>query len=278
MSTRTFGAQSMVAPLRDVLVKRPAAALAAPSTTRPRLPARRRPGRGPARARRADGDSWRPGATVHELDAERDPDLTYTFDPALVTDRGVVPLRPGKPNRRGEEAVIERWCNENGIPTLGRIEAPGTAEGGDSSGWTSAPCASAGRFAPTAPASRQLRAILEPEVEVEVFDVPYFKGAGELVHLMSVISPVADDLAVVFLPLLPVGLWSCCNERGVRLVEVPERGVPLARLQRAGGAARCGRVRRRKPGHARRLEAAGSRCTPSRPARSASTAAAGRPA
>src|SRR5436853_11353 len=43
--------------------------------------------------------------------------------------------------------------------------------------------------------------------DVRVFDVPYWRGPAELIHLMSVISPVADDLAVVYMPLLPVGLW-----------------------------------------------------------------------
>ena len=57
---------------------------------------------------------------------------------------------------------------------------------------------------------------------MRVFDVPYWKGTAELVHLLSVISPVADDLAVVFLPLLPAGLYALLVELGVRLVEVGE--------------------------------------------------------
>jgi N-dimethylarginine dimethylaminohydrolase len=61
---------------------------------------------------------------------------------------------------------------------------------------------------------------------VRVFDVPYWRGPAELVHLLSVVSPVADDLAVVFLPLLPVGLWELLRELGVRLVEVPEDEYP----------------------------------------------------
>jgi N-dimethylarginine dimethylaminohydrolase len=162
------------------------------------------------------------GATVHELDSDYDPDLTYTFDPALVTDRGVLPLLAGKPNRVGEELVIERWCNEQGIPTLGRIEAPGTAEGGDTF-WLDERTLCVGRTLRTNRAgAAQLQDILQPKVEVEIFDVPYWKGAGELVHLMSVISPIADDLAVVFLPLFPCGLLELLQERGVRMVEVPE--------------------------------------------------------
>jgi N-dimethylarginine dimethylaminohydrolase len=58
--------------------------------------------------------------------------------------------------------------------------------------------------------------------DVRIFDVPYWRGPAELIHLMSVISPVADDLAVVYLPLLPVGLWELLDAFGVRLVEVPD--------------------------------------------------------
>jgi N-dimethylarginine dimethylaminohydrolase len=134
----------------------------------------------------------------------------------------VLPLLAGKPNRVGEELVIERWCNDQGIPTLGRIESPGTAEGGDTF-WLDERTLCVGRTLRTNRAgAAQLHSILEPEVEVETFDVPYWKGAGELVHLMSVISPIAEDLAVVFLPLFPCGLLELLQERGVRLVEVPE--------------------------------------------------------
>ncbi|MDX6523007.1 MAG: dimethylargininase [Gaiellales bacterium] len=224
MSTRTFGAQSMTAQLREVLVKRPAAAFGAAFDD----PAHGYLHAVDLAAAQRQHDQLTEilrdlGANVHELGEEHDPDLTYTFDPALVTDRGVVPLRAGKPNRLGEELVIERWCNANGIPTLGRIEPPGTAEGGDTF-WLDERTLCVGRTLRTNRAgAAQLQEILQPEVEVEIFDVPYWKGAGELIHLMSVISPIADDLAVVFLPLFPCGLLELLAERGVRLVEVPEQ-------------------------------------------------------
>jgi N-dimethylarginine dimethylaminohydrolase len=162
------------------------------------------------------------GATVHELAVEHDPDLTYTFDPVLVTDRGVVPLRPGKPNRRGEETVIEEWLNAHGVPTLGRLEGTATAEGGDTF-WLDERTLCVGRTLRTnREGVAQLKAILEPEVEVEVFDAPFWRGPAELIHLMSVISPIADDLAVVYLPLLPCGLYELLAERDIRLVEVPD--------------------------------------------------------
>jgi N-dimethylarginine dimethylaminohydrolase len=213
----------MTAPLRDVLVKRPAAAFGAAFDD---------PAVGflhpvDLAAAQREHDTFTAllsdlGASVHELGDEHDPDLTYTFDPALVTDRGVVPLRPGKPNRVGEELVIEGWCNAHGIPTAGRIESPGTAEGGDTF-WLDDRTLCVGRTLRTNRAGvAQLVDILQPEVEVEVFDVPYWKGPAELIHLMSVISPIADDLAVVFMPLLPCGLLELLQLRGVRMVEVPE--------------------------------------------------------
>ncbi len=64
------------------------------------------------------------------------------------------------------------------------------------------------------------------EGDVRVFDVPYWKGPAELIHLLSVISPVADDLAVVYLPLLPAGLWELLNDLDVRLVTVPDEEFP----------------------------------------------------
>jgi N-dimethylarginine dimethylaminohydrolase len=223
MSTRAFGAQSMTAPLREVLVKRPAAAFGG---------AHDDPAHGflhpvnlAAAQREHDaltGILSELGATVHELGEEHDPDLTYTFDPVLVSDRGVIPLRPGKPNRVGEELVIERWLNAHGVPTQGRIEGDGRAEGGDTF-WLDERTLCVGRTLRTNRAGgEQLRTILQPEVEVEIFDVPYWKGAGELIHLMSVISPIADDLSVVYMPLLPCGLLEMLLERGTRLVEVPD--------------------------------------------------------
>ena len=59
-----------------------------------------------------------------------------------------------------------------------------------------------------------------------MFDLPYHRGPRELLHLLSVISPVAERVAVVFLPLLPVGLYELLRELDYDLVEVPEHELP----------------------------------------------------
>ncbi len=231
LTERRFGAQSMTADLREVLVARPGPAFGrafenpAHGFLRPVDLVRAR--------RQHDGlvaTLEELGAKVEVLDAETgdanadDPDLVYTFDPLLVSDRGAIPLRPGKPNRAEEPRVLEAWTAAAGIPTAGRIEAPGTLEGGDTF-WLRPDLLCIGRTLRTNDAgARQLAGIVGGDVRI--FDVPYWRGPAELVHLLSVVSPVADDLAVVFLPLLPVGLWELLCELGVRLIEVPEEEYP----------------------------------------------------
>ncbi len=223
---RAYGAQSMTAPLVEVLVKRPGPAFGRAFDD---------PANGFLRpvdleVARREHDIFSEllaslGPTVHELGIETDsPDLVYQFDPLLVSDQGAIPLRPGKPGRQGEELVVEAWLNERGVPTVARIEAPGTIEGGDTF-WLRPDILCIGRSLRTnSEGARQLDAIVQGDVRL--FDLPYWKGPGELVHLLSVISPVADDLAVVYPPLLPVGLWQLLVDLGMELVEVPDDEFP----------------------------------------------------
>jgi N-dimethylarginine dimethylaminohydrolase len=226
MTERRYGAQSMTAPLREVLVQRPGVAFGAAFDD---------PAHGflhPVDLDRARREHDRLveildelGVTVHQLDADTtDPDLVYTFDPLLVADQGAIPLRLGKPSRAAEPELLEDWARSNGIPVAGRIEAPGTVEGGDTF-WLRPDLLVIGRSLRTNDAGAgQLAAIVGGKARI--VDVPYWRGPTELIHLLSVISPVADDLAVAFLPLLPAGLWELLMEQGIRLVEVPEEELP----------------------------------------------------
>jgi dimethylargininase len=217
-----FGAESMVAPLREVLVKSPGPAFGrafddpAHGFLHPvdLVEAQRQHDRLTGLLRHL-------GVTVHELRAETDsPDLVYTFDPALVTTRGAILLRPGKPSRQGEETELEKWFAERGIPVAGRIEPPGTAEGGDTF-WLEPGAFCVGRSLRTnRVGASQLSELIGGEVHV--FDVPYARGPAECLHLLSVISPVAERMAVVFLPLLPAGLYELLIELRFDLVPVPE--------------------------------------------------------
>ncbi len=225
-SVLPFGAQSMVAPLREVLVKRPGAAFggAFEDSRHGFL----HPVDLPAAQRQHDALCAilaALGVIVHELGSETPgPDLVYTFDPSLVTDRGAIVLRPGKATRLGEEVEHETWMADRGIPIAGRIEAPGTVEGGDTF-WLEPDVLCIGRSLRTnRSGARQLAALVGGQVEV--FDVPYANGPSECLHLLSLISPVAEWLAVAFLPMLPAGLYELLRERAVDLVPVPEEEMP----------------------------------------------------
>jgi N-dimethylarginine dimethylaminohydrolase len=224
LPARRWGAQSMTAPLREVLVHPPGAPFGAAFDD---------PAHGflhpvdldVARREHAAFVELlvRLGVEVHILEADPDtPDLLYTFDPLLVADAGAIPLRPGKATRRGEPALLEAWTAAAGIPTAGRIEAPGTIEGGDTC-WLRPDLLCVGRSRRTnAEGADQLAAIVGGDVRT--FDVP--SRGDELVHLLSVISPVTEELAVVYPPLLPAGLAALLDEVGMGTISVPDDEYP----------------------------------------------------
>jgi N-dimethylarginine dimethylaminohydrolase len=61
-----------------------------------------------------------------------------------------------------------------------------------------------------------------PGVDVVAFDLPHLRGAGEVLHLMSLLSPLDVDLAVAYPPLMPVRLMELLAKRSIELVEVPD--------------------------------------------------------
>lgn len=73
----------------------------------------------------------RAGVEVLRLPSDdRFPDGTFVEDAAIVTPRGAVLARPGAPSRLGEVPAVAEALGRV-LPTLGRIEAPGTLDGGD---------------------------------------------------------------------------------------------------------------------------------------------------
>jgi dimethylargininase len=147
------------------------------------------------------------------------PDQIYVHDPALVTDRGAVLLRPGKEGRRIEVDAMAVDLVEAGLPLAARLEAPATAEGGDML-WLDERTLLVGRGYRTNDDGVRALADALPGVNVVVFDLPHLRGPGEVLHLMSLLSLLDTDLAVAYPPLMPVRLVELLAERGVKLVEV----------------------------------------------------------
>jgi N-dimethylarginine dimethylaminohydrolase len=168
------------------------------------------------------------GASLHWLPrgAGTTIDSIYVRDAAVVCDRGIVLCRMGKPSRAGEPAALEQGLAAAGLgdwPIAGRIEAPGTLEGGDVV-WLGPRMIAVGRgYRTNDEGIRQLRAILGTSIDdLIVVPLPHWRGAGDVMHLMSLISPIDRDLAVVYAPLLPVPFRERLLDLGVRFVEVPD--------------------------------------------------------
>jgi N-dimethylarginine dimethylaminohydrolase len=156
-----------------------------------------------------------------ESAAPGNPDAIYIYDPALVADEGALLLHPGKECRRPEVDAMTEDLERAGIPVAGRLSEPAWAEGGDCC-WLDARTLLVGcGYRTNAAGIARLRELL-PEVDVVAFDLPHWHGRDEVMHLMSLISPLAPDLAVVYEPLLPTRLAQLLEARGVELVRVPD--------------------------------------------------------
>ncbi len=148
-------------------------------------------------------------------------DAIYAFDPVLVNGDRAVILRPGKELRRPEAEATARDMARLQIPVAASLEPPATAEGGDLLQLDEKTILVGRGYRTNAAGLAALRSAL-PEVEFIEFDLPHFHGSGEVMHLLSLVNLVADDIALVYLPLLPVRLVQLLEERGIRLVEVPD--------------------------------------------------------
>lgn len=215
----------MFGPLRRVLVKRPDEHFAVDDperwhyTATPELDAARR-------EHDALVETLRQAGAEVEYHAEPQPDRAdaiYVFDPVWITDHGAVVLSMGKTLRRGEEAAMARRLEELGVPTLFALEGEARAEGGDLM-WLDEHTLVAGRgFRTNDVGIEQLRRGLLPYgIDVLAFDLPYYTGPDACLHLLSMLSPLDRNLAVVYPPLMPVPFWRLLAERGIERVEVPE--------------------------------------------------------
>ncbi len=149
-------------------------------------------------------------------------DSIYVRDAAVVCDRGVILCRMGKALRAGEPAAQETAFRALGLTILGSIQPPGKLEGGDVA-WLDQRTLAVGRGYRTNDSGiEQLRDFLGDNIdELITVPLPHWRGAGDVFHLMSILSPVDHDLAVVYSPLMPVPFREQLLARGLALVEVP---------------------------------------------------------
>jgi N-dimethylarginine dimethylaminohydrolase len=164
------------------------------------------------------------GADVLSLPASDDVtmDSIYARDASVVTPNGMLLCRMGKAARATEPDAQARAFRAWGIPIVGAIDEPGRLEGGDVV-WLDARTVAVGRgYRTNQDGIRQLRACVGPGVDVIEVPLPHWRGPSDVFHLMSIVSPVDRDLAVVYAPLLPIPFRETLLDRGYTLVDVPD--------------------------------------------------------
>ena len=215
----------MYAPLHNVLVRRPDAAFGAADparwhyTDQPYLPL--------AQQEHDAFVNLLLGAGVevvyHDAPLPDHADAIFVHDPALLTERGAIILRMGKALRRGEEAALALSLRRLGVPILYELSGAATAEGGDLLWLDERTLAVGLGFRTNAAGFDQLgEALAGLGVALVPVQLPYFEGPDACLHLMSLISLVDRDLAVVYRPLLPVPFYQLLEARGVALIDVSD--------------------------------------------------------
>jgi N-dimethylarginine dimethylaminohydrolase len=213
-----YGVTSMVAPLKRVLVRRPAL------------------------AGDWEGAGWRVpdpatlerqhAAFVELLDGlgvevevaaalDGQVDACYMHDPLIVSGRGGIPLNMAKPARVREPGHAAEALEAIGVPVLGTLEGDAYADGGDRF-WLDATTAAVGLgYRTNRKGAARIQELLEPEgIHVETYDMPHDQGAAYVLHLQSFLSAATEDLFVVYEPLAPVRLLQDIRARGIDYIAI----------------------------------------------------------
>jgi dimethylargininase len=185
-----------------------------------------------------------------------DPDAIYAYDPVLIGPGGAILLRIGKPGRLPEADALTRALTGAGVPIAGRMERPATADGGDMF-WLDERTLLVGRGYRTNDAGIDAIRALLPDAEVIAFDLPHLRGRGEVLHLMSLLAPLSEDLVVAYTRLLPVRLVELLERREVEIVDVPDEEFETMGPNVLALAPRVGLALARNRETRRRLERAG---------------------
>jgi arginine deiminase len=150
-------------------------------------------------------------------------DSIYVHDPVIMTPEGAVVCNMGKEQRKGEPEAMKEFLSGLNIPILGSITGSGCLEGGDVILFDKDTLAVAEGYRTNREGIRQLFEMSKGFIsEFHVVPLPHWQGPDDVLHLMSIISPVDHDLAVVYSRLMPVSFREWLLQRGIKLIEVSD--------------------------------------------------------
>lgn len=150
-------------------------------------------------------------------------DSIYVRDASILTHQGMIICNMGKADRTGEPAAVMKAFTAMSVPVLGVVRAPGLLEGGDATWLTDYTLAVGRGYRTNSQGIDQVRRLLEPlGCDVIVVDLPHWNGPDDVFHLMSILSPVDTDKALVYSRLLPVVFRNRLLELNFKLIDVPD--------------------------------------------------------
>ena len=149
-------------------------------------------------------------------------DSIYTRDSILISPKGLILCNMGRASRTPEARDNYEHLKLQGYQIAGEILAPGTLEGGDFI-WLSDTKAAVGLGPRTNQNGiDQLRKILGNSVDLHVVPLPEPTHPDDVLHLMSIISPLDKDLVLIYRPLMPVSFIQWLEQLGIKFIEVDE--------------------------------------------------------
>jgi N-dimethylarginine dimethylaminohydrolase len=150
-------------------------------------------------------------------------DSIYVRDAMIITSGGAILCSMGKEKRSGESLASGEYLSKKGIPVLGSIAGDGRLEGGDVVLFGDRTLAVGQGYRTNQEGIRQLKELTRDFIdELVVVPLPHWDGPDDVMHLMSFISPIDHDLAVVYSRIMPVPFREWLIRSGIRLIEVPD--------------------------------------------------------
>ena len=220
-----FGIASMTAPLREVALRRPGSSLITAEAKAWNYSKYFNPTEIENEYNRFVLALENFGVKIHWIvgDDMGNADSVFAYDASLMTPQGAILMSLGKEKRRGEESLHKSFYINKGIPIIGQIDAPGTAEAGDTL-WLDENTVIIGKgFRTNTLGAEQVKDILNSiGITCYIFDLPFYQGKNACLHLMSLISMVDTKSALVYEPLLPVGLWKILDKKNFKIISAPE--------------------------------------------------------
>jgi len=151
-------------------------------------------------------------------------DSIYTHDAGIATSEGIIICNMGKKVRKNEPVALKNFLLENNIPIIGEIKDPGIIEGGDFI-WINERTVAVGEgYRTNKKGIQQLRDILANQVDdIISVPLPHWLGPENCLHLMSNVSPIDDNLFLIYPKLLPVKFIKFLKSLNIKLIRVPDK-------------------------------------------------------